>query len=101
MVQCLSNPLCNQGDMGSIPGNIPHAAGQLSPHATTKTQHSQSKIIIINKINENNRLFFFLMGNACMLRLSFLEKHFRGEISKFKPRGFSGSYKGNLTWSQN
>ena len=27
--------LANAGDMGSIPGKIPHAAGQLSPHTTT------------------------------------------------------------------
>ena len=74
MVQCLSNPLCNQGDMGSIPGNIPHAAGQLSPHATTKTQHSQSKIIIINKINENNRLFFFFNGECLHAKVVIFRK---------------------------
>ena len=38
----------NAGDAGSIPGwgtRIPHEAGQLSPCATTKTQHSQNKQI--------------------------------------------------------
>ena len=36
----VKNPLCNPGYMGLIPGlgnKIPHAAGQLSPCATTKT----------------------------------------------------------------
>ena len=45
----VKNPLCNAGDMSSIPGRgtkIPHATGQLSPHmakipcAATKTQRS-------------------------------------------------------------
>ena len=34
----VKNPLCNAGGMGLIPGQetkIPHAVGQLSPHATT------------------------------------------------------------------
>ena len=34
----VKNPSCNTGDAGSIPGQetkIPHAMGQLSPHATT------------------------------------------------------------------
>ena len=34
----VKNPPYNAGDMGSIPGEgtkIPHAAGQLSPRATT------------------------------------------------------------------
>ena len=34
----VKNPPSNAGDAGSIPGRgtkIPHAAGQLSPHATT------------------------------------------------------------------
>lgn len=34
----IKNPPCNAGDSGSIPGlgtQIPHAAGPLSPHATT------------------------------------------------------------------
>ena len=34
----VKNPPSNAGDMGSIPGQgtkIPHATGQLSPHATT------------------------------------------------------------------
>ena len=34
----VKNPPSNEGDAGSIPGwgtKIPHAAGQLSPHATT------------------------------------------------------------------
>ena len=34
----VKNPPCNAGDAGSIPGQgtkIPHAVGQLSPHATT------------------------------------------------------------------
>ena len=34
----VKNPLYNSGDMGSIPGQgtkIPHALGQLNPHATT------------------------------------------------------------------
>ena len=34
----VKNPPFNAGDVGSIPGQgtkIPHAAGQLSPHATT------------------------------------------------------------------
>ena len=36
------------GDVGSIPGQgpkIPHASGQLNPHGTKKTQHSQYKKI--------------------------------------------------------
>ena len=35
----VKNPPSNAGDTGSIPGRgtkIPHAAGQLSPHATTR-----------------------------------------------------------------
>ena len=35
----VKNPPSNVGDMGSIPGQgakIPHAMGQLSPHATTR-----------------------------------------------------------------
>ena len=34
----VKNPSCNAGDASLIPGQrtkIPHAAGQLSPHATT------------------------------------------------------------------
>ena len=34
----VKNPPCNAGDAGLIPGQgtkIPHAVGQLSPHATT------------------------------------------------------------------
>ena len=34
----VKNPSCNAGDAGLIPGRgtkIPHAAGQLSPHAAT------------------------------------------------------------------
>ena len=34
----VKNPPSNAGDVGSIPGQgtkIPHATGQLSPHATT------------------------------------------------------------------
>ena len=40
-VQWLKNLPSNAGDVGSIPGwrtKIPHAAGQLSLHAATKTQ---------------------------------------------------------------
>ena len=36
------------GDVGLIPGQgpkIPHASGQLNPHGTKKTQHSQYKKI--------------------------------------------------------
>ena len=35
----VKNPPSNAGDAGSIPGRgakIPHAAGQLSPHASTR-----------------------------------------------------------------
>ena len=40
----VKNPPSNALDMGSIPGTkIPHASGQLSPHATMKTQHSKQK----------------------------------------------------------
>ena len=38
----VKNPSSNAGDMGLIPGQgtkIPHAAGQLSPHAAT-TEHT-------------------------------------------------------------
>ena len=36
----VKNPPSNGGDAGVIPGQenkVPHAAGQLSPHATAKT----------------------------------------------------------------
>ena len=35
----VKNPPCNVGDVGLIPGQgtkIPHAVGQLSPHAATR-----------------------------------------------------------------
>ena len=38
----VKNPPSNAGDVGSIPGRgtkIPHAAGQLSPHATNYRAH--------------------------------------------------------------
>ena len=41
----VKNPPSNAGDAGSIPGQgtkIPHAAGQLSLHAATKTRYSQN-----------------------------------------------------------
>ena len=43
----VKNPPCNAGDMGSIPGrrtNGPYAKEQLSPWATTKSQHSQIEL---------------------------------------------------------
>ena len=48
----VKNPPSNAEDVGSIPSQrtkIPHATGQLSPQATTKTQHSQ--------------IFFFFKGS--------------------------------------
>ena len=42
----VNNPPSNSGDVGSIPAQgtkIPHAVGQLSLHATPKTQHSQKR----------------------------------------------------------
>ena len=42
----VNNPPSNAGDVGSIPvqgTKIPHAVGQLSLHATPKTQHSQKR----------------------------------------------------------
>ena len=41
----VKNPLCNAGDVGQIPGQgtkIPHAAGQLSPYATTRQPASSA-----------------------------------------------------------
>ena len=32
----IENPPSNAGDMDSVPGQIPHAKGQLSLHATTR-----------------------------------------------------------------
>ena len=44
----VKNPPSNAGDAGSIPGRgtkIPHAAGQLSPHAsTTELAHSRAHV---------------------------------------------------------
>ena len=43
----VKNPPYNAGDTGSIPGQrtkIPHAAGQLSPCATTRAHTPQRKI---------------------------------------------------------
>ena len=43
------NPSSNAGDVGSIPGQgtkIPHAAGQLSPRATTtEPVHSRAHVL--------------------------------------------------------
>ena len=56
------------GDMGSVPGQdtmIPHAMGQLSPHATVKSLHSQKK-----QKQNNNKKRTVVQGNGrhpCLL----------------------------------
>ena len=52
----VKNPPSNAGDADLIPGwgtKNPHASEQLSPHAATKTQHNQKKMI--KKITLKNR----------------------------------------------
>ena len=47
-IAVVKNLPCNAGDVGSIPGQgtkIPHAAGQLSPWATTRVLVPQGEIL--------------------------------------------------------
>ena len=55
----VKNPPSNAGDVGSISGQgakIPHAMGQLSPCAATKTQCSQIKKLKKKKTRLSRRL---------------------------------------------
>ena len=82
----VKNLPCNAGDTGSVPGpdaKIPDASGQLSSHATTKTQHSQNKSSKILKE-------IFKPAESCKSRLHIIRNEMVGQCTLGTETGKEG-----------